>query len=242
MRRRPRSTASSPAGGQPPPVLRASRAVLGRQRPADRPALPPARGPPRARRRALLRAHPARPAPDVGNNVVLAERLGLEVEGWFGDYQGRADRRLGPCAGALRAARRAGGRGQSRAGHARPGARLIAGGPEQVGRVGIITGGAGSMIAAAREAGLDTYITGEGAHHTYFDAIEWGLNVIFAGHYATETARGAGAGLASRRAVRPRLGVSRPPDRPVTARLPSQLRASISTSAPCTRCAGPISR
>ena len=43
------------------------------------------------------------------------------------------------------------------------------------------------MIGAARDAGLDTFITGEGAHHTYFDAMEWGLNVIFAGHYATET-------------------------------------------------------
>ena len=30
------------------------------------------------------------------------------------------------------------------------------------------------MIAAARDAGLDTFITGEGAHHTYFDAMEWG--------------------------------------------------------------------
>ena len=33
--------------------------------------------------------------PTVGNNVVLAERLGLAVEGWFGDYKGVADRRLG---------------------------------------------------------------------------------------------------------------------------------------------------
>lgn len=43
------------------------------------------------------------------------------------------------------------------------------------------------MIAAAAAAGLDTFITGEGAHHTYFDAMELGLNVIYAGHYATET-------------------------------------------------------
>ena len=60
-------------------------------------------------------------------------------------------------------------------------------GPERVARVGIITGGAGNMIGAAHDAGLDTFITGEGAHYTYFDAIEWGLNVVFAGHYATET-------------------------------------------------------
>src|SRR5690606_41187540 len=63
---------------------------------------------------------------------------------------------------------------------------LIPGGPEQVERIGVITGGAGSRIAAARAAGLDTFITGEGAHHTYFDAMELGVNVIYAGHYATE--------------------------------------------------------
>lgn len=64
--------------------------------------------------------------------------------------------------------------------------RLIPGGPPIVGRIGVITGGAGSRIGAARAAGLDTYITGEGAHHTYFDAMEFGVNVIYAGHYATE--------------------------------------------------------
>jgi putative NIF3 family GTP cyclohydrolase 1 type 2 len=63
---------------------------------------------------------------------------------------------------------------------------LIAGGPERVESVGIITGGAGSMIGAAKDAGLDTFITGEGAHHTYFDAMEAKINVVYAGHYATE--------------------------------------------------------
>ena len=53
----------------------------------------------------------------------------------------------------------------------------------------VITGGAGSMIGEAVRAGLDTYITGEGAHHTYFDAVEGGINVIYAGHYATEPPR-----------------------------------------------------
>jgi dinuclear metal center YbgI/SA1388 family protein len=125
--------------------------------------------------------------PTVGNNVVLAERLGLAVEGWFGDYKGvplgvwgHAPTRLMPRDALLAEVNHA-------LGTAAAGARMIAGGPERTARVGIITGGAGSMIAAAREAGLDTFITGEGAHHTYFDAVEWGLNVIFAGHYATET-------------------------------------------------------
>jgi putative NIF3 family GTP cyclohydrolase 1 type 2 len=66
-------------------------------------------------------------------------------------------------------------------------ATLIPGGPDKPSRIGIITGGGGNMIAAAREAQLDTFITGEGPHHTYFDAMELGINVIYAGHYATET-------------------------------------------------------
>jgi dinuclear metal center YbgI/SA1388 family protein len=125
--------------------------------------------------------------PEVGNNVVLAERLGLEVEGWFGDYKGIALGVWGfaPARWSTRDALV--GEVNRALGTFTPGARLIPGGPERVSRIGIITGGAGSMIAAAQEAGLDTYITGEGPHHTYFDAVEWGLNVIYAGHYATET-------------------------------------------------------
>jgi putative NIF3 family GTP cyclohydrolase 1 type 2 len=64
---------------------------------------------------------------------------------------------------------------------------VIGAGPVRTGRVGIITGGAGSMIEAAKAAGVDTFVTGEGAHHTHFDAEELGVNVIYAGHYATET-------------------------------------------------------
>src|SRR6266566_4921109 len=34
---------------------------------------------------------------------------------------------------------------------------------------------------------LGTYVTGEGQHWTFFDAEELGVNVFYAGHYATET-------------------------------------------------------
>ena len=43
------------------------------------------------------------------------------------------------------------------------------------------------MIEAAAVAGADTFLTGEGNHHTYHEAMELGINVIYAGHYATET-------------------------------------------------------
>jgi dinuclear metal center YbgI/SA1388 family protein len=137
---------------------------------------------------ALYSAHiPLDLHPEVGNNVVLADRLGIGVEGWFGDYKGNPIGVWGFAPARLNSREALVSEVNHALGTFAPGARLIPGGPERVSRVGIITGGAGSMIGEARNAGLDTYISGEGPHHTYFDAVEWGLNVIYAGHYATET-------------------------------------------------------
>jgi dinuclear metal center YbgI/SA1388 family protein len=125
--------------------------------------------------------------PEVGNNAVLAERLGMRVEGWFGEYRGVSIGVWGQSPPSLQS-REALALELDRVLHTLKGsATLIAGGPERPGRIGIITGAAGSMIAMARDAGLDTFITGEGPHHSYFDAMEFGVNVIYAGHYATET-------------------------------------------------------
>jgi dinuclear metal center YbgI/SA1388 family protein len=118
---------------------------------------------------------------EVGNNVVLARALGVELEGRFGEYRGMP---LGWW-GRLELTREMlaarlddvlGGR-----------VRMMAFGPERIRMVGVITGGGGSMIGSAAAAGLDAYITGEGSHHTYFDAEESGMNVYYGGHYATET-------------------------------------------------------
>jgi dinuclear metal center YbgI/SA1388 family protein len=125
--------------------------------------------------------------PEVGNNAVLAERLGITVEGWFGNYRGIAMGVWGHAPPSL-SRRESIALELDRVLHTLKGsAMLIPGGPEKPSRIGLITGGAGNMIQEARAAGLDTYITGEGPHHTYFDAMEGGLNVVFAGHYATET-------------------------------------------------------
>ncbi|HEV2736681.1 MAG TPA: Nif3-like dinuclear metal center hexameric protein [Longimicrobiaceae bacterium] len=119
--------------------------------------------------------------PDVGNNAVLARELGMEPLGTFGDYKGYP---LGVW-GELDLSREAlcarldellGGR-----------VKMVPGGPERVRRVGVITGGAGSMVPAAIAARLDAFVTGEGAHHNYFDAEEGGINLFLGGHYATET-------------------------------------------------------
>jgi dinuclear metal center YbgI/SA1388 family protein len=131
---------------------------------------------------ALYSAHiPLDCHPEVGNNAVLARKLGLGDVRPFGDYHGTAIGLMGtlPESRDTLIARLAEILGVS--------PQLIPGGPAAVQKVGVVTGGGGSMIGQARDAGIDTFITGEGNHHTYFDAEEWGINVIYGGHYATET-------------------------------------------------------
>ena len=65
--------------------------------------------------------------------------------------------------------------------------RVIPGGPRFCRRIGVVTGGAGGDLKTAAVERVDTFITGEGPHWTYALAEELGLNVIYAGHYATET-------------------------------------------------------
>lgn len=64
---------------------------------------------------------------------------------------------------------------------------LAPGGPARTRTIGVVTGGAGAEIAQAVAEGVDTFITGEGPHHSYTLAEELGANLFYAGHYATET-------------------------------------------------------
>src|SRR5262249_43523777 len=50
-----------------------------------------------------------------------------------------------------------------------------------------VTGGAGSQLKEAASEGVDTFVTGEGPHWTFAQAEELGINVLYGGHYATET-------------------------------------------------------
>jgi len=64
---------------------------------------------------------------------------------------------------------------------------LIPGGGKVCRRIGVVTGGAGEGLKRAADEGVDTFITGEGPHWTYALAEELGVNVLYGGHYATET-------------------------------------------------------
>jgi dinuclear metal center YbgI/SA1388 family protein len=131
---------------------------------------------------ALYSAHlPLDCHPDVGNNVVLAQALGLRNPRPFGEayavqigIAGDLDMERSKLLDRIR----------STLGVT---ARLVPAGPQRVQRIGIVTGAGTGELRAAITAGLDTFLTGEGPHHSYLEAEELGLNLIYAGHYATET-------------------------------------------------------
>jgi dinuclear metal center YbgI/SA1388 family protein len=120
--------------------------------------------------------------PRLGNSARLARALGLRRLEPFFEVKGRtigfaASCRLerGDLAGRLAAAT------------GTPAPIVLPGGPSLCRRVGVVTGGAGAELRDAAKAGVDTFITGEGPHWTAALADEVGINVLYAGHYATET-------------------------------------------------------
>lgn len=131
---------------------------------------------------AIYSAHlPLDVHPEWGNNMGLARALGVEVDGSFLEWKGMPLGVQGEWSGsreALVAALEVVVDGP---------VHLCPGGRDRIKRVGIVTGGAGSEVAAAAAAGVDVFITGEGPHWSYPLAEEAGLNVCYAGHYATET-------------------------------------------------------
>ncbi len=64
--------------------------------------------------------------------------------------------------------------------------KILKFGKNKIKRVGVVSGGAASLIDEAIE-NVDCFVTGEPSHQIYHIAKEANLNVIFAGHYATET-------------------------------------------------------
>lgn len=114
--------------------------------------------------------------PRLGNNALLARALGIRKTTPFLDIgvQAAVNLPLATLVDRVEAAVQA------------P-VHLAPGGPDRVRRLGILTGGGGSQVEKAATAGVDTLLTGEGPHHTYTLAEELGVNLLYAGHYATET-------------------------------------------------------
>ena len=132
----------------------------------------------------LYAAHLALDAhPEVGNNAVLANMFGVEIKAWWSPYRGT------PLAvvGSLPAATTLAEFVEQIEIQLDTKSRVLAKGPQQIQRVAILSGFGADEIAAAQATGADTYLTGETSHANYWAADDLGLNVIYAGHYATET-------------------------------------------------------
>jgi dinuclear metal center YbgI/SA1388 family protein len=132
--------------------------------------------------------------PVFGNNVLLAEAIGLsEITpilqkdgfpmGVSGIWTGTRTELSAATAAAV-------------------GREIVScpGSKEEIRKVAVITGGAGSEVKKIAQLGMDAFVTGEGPHWSFIEAEELGLNVLYAGHYATETfgVRQLGKNLAAR--------------------------------------------
>lgn len=121
--------------------------------------------------------------PEVGNNAALAQQLGMTATTWWGAFNGVALGVLGDLAAPLPLTdfvARVNDRLHTQA-------RVLAHGPTTVQRVAILTGAGAGQEELVKSLGADTYLTGETSHAHYWAAADHGLNVIFGGHYATET-------------------------------------------------------
>jgi dinuclear metal center YbgI/SA1388 family protein len=67
------------------------------------------------------------------------------------------------------------------------GVQVLDFGPDRVRDVAIVTGSGVDWLDEAVEVGADVLVTGEGKQKAYHEAKEAGVNVVLAGHYATET-------------------------------------------------------
>jgi dinuclear metal center YbgI/SA1388 family protein len=120
---------------------------------------------------------------EVGNNAVLARRLDFEPTAGFGNHHGRDIGCIAEAKAAISQAE------FLRRLHEALGNNVRADffGTEAIQRLAIVTGGGAFLLPQAMAAGVDAYITGESRHSYYHLCKENRFNVVYGGHYATET-------------------------------------------------------
>jgi dinuclear metal center YbgI/SA1388 family protein len=121
--------------------------------------------------------------PEVGNNVELARRLGLEVSDWWAMVQGSKIGVIGTAPDGVKFDYLCDRFEQAVA----PPLLVQSYGPRVSHRVAILSGYGAKEIAEAAQLGCDTVVTGETSHSNFYDAQDYGVNLIYGGHYATET-------------------------------------------------------
>lgn len=121
--------------------------------------------------------------PELGNNIGIARKLGLTHIVPFGSYKGLKIGYKGILPEALSLEEIKGRlftKGEE-------GLGILPFGPEKIKSIGIVSGGDPKSGLQAIDENLDLFITGDASHELYHEALEGSLNVMFAGHYITET-------------------------------------------------------
>lgn len=116
----------------------------------------------------------------LGNNVTLATKLDLQVDGVNSDgllWHGQLAQPMSAAAFAQHIAQ----------GLGREPLHLPAGSGREIKRLGWCTGGAQHYIEQAAAQGLDAYISGEVSEQTFHLAEELDIHYFAAGHHATES-------------------------------------------------------
>ncbi len=119
--------------------------------------------------------------PEVGNNVQLAQRLGLTVTGSLEPGNPRSVGLIGTLDTPLSAKDFA-----ARIESVLSRAPLVFDQHKPIQSVAWCTGGAQGYIEQAIAAGVDAYLTGEVSERTFHEAQENGISFFAAGHHATE--------------------------------------------------------
>ena len=132
---------------------------------------------------AIYAAHlPLDMHPTLGNNAGIARALGLADTAPELDYHGAKIALSGVFHGTV---------GQLRELYAAITGAAVSGivhdPSAPAGRVVVCSGGGGPEIYQVQEKGYTTYLTGETNHWVYNAAQDMGVNLLCAGHYATET-------------------------------------------------------
>ena len=117
--------------------------------------------------------------PEIGNNRLLAQALGLEVADWFLAYEGTPIALLAKGCGRADLKSRL----QAEFGDAFTAIEFGSDNPE---RIALLTGSGRSALAELKANGTDTLITGELRQEHFNLAQEEGFNLYLCGHYATE--------------------------------------------------------
>ncbi len=121
--------------------------------------------------------------PDLGNNIRMARALSLEKLEPFGEVKGTP---IG-FQGRLPAAQTLESIITTLFGASDNIIQALPFGVDEIESIGIVSGGAPGSVHEAARKGLDLFITGDASHTIYHAALEDGINVVFGGHYNTET-------------------------------------------------------